>query len=121
MNEDGTMARLPDLRKLARKIQPQDHFDKGSYKIRLKNETLIERIVDVNLPTKYGSFDMIAYRQITTNEIHLALVKGKWEKDEVVMVRVHSSCVTGDIFGSFVVIVVTATKPVRWLKKKEKE
>ena len=67
---------------------------------RLKNESLIERLVDVDLPTKSGHFDLVAYRQITTGQEHLALVKGSWDKNDPVLVRVHSSCVTGDIFGS---------------------
>lgn len=100
MNEDGTMARLPDLRKVA------DHHNlklvsiKDLIAYRLKEESLIEREIAVNMPTNWGDFELVAYRQKNTNEMHLALVKGSWEKDEPVMVRVHSSCVTGDIFGS---------------------
>ncbi len=66
----------------------------------MKHESQIRRHVDVNLPTEYGDFKLVAYEEIATQEIHMALVKGTWEKDEPVMVRVHSSCVTGDIFGS---------------------
>jgi len=67
---------------------------------RLEHETLIRKEVSIKLPTEYGVFDMVAYTQLDTGESHLALVKGTWEKDEPVLVRVHSSCVTGDIFGS---------------------
>jgi 3,4-dihydroxy 2-butanone 4-phosphate synthase / GTP cyclohydrolase II len=100
MNEDGTMARLLDLRKVA------DHFGlklvsiKDLIAYRLKNESLIEREIKVNMPTDWGNFKMVAYRQTNTGEIHLALTKGEWTEEEPVLVRVHSSCVTGDIFGS---------------------
>ncbi|HCQ30041.1 MAG TPA: bifunctional 3,4-dihydroxy-2-butanone-4-phosphate synthase/GTP cyclohydrolase II, partial [Flavobacteriales bacterium] len=67
---------------------------------RIKHETLIERQVKVKMPTEWGDFDLVAYKQITDGTDHLALVKGTWDKDEPVLVRVHSSCVTGDIFGS---------------------
>ena len=66
----------------------------------MRTESLIERQVEVSLPTEHGEFRLVAYRQIDTNEEHLALVKGTWKKDEAVLTRVHSSCVTGDIFGS---------------------
>jgi 3,4-dihydroxy 2-butanone 4-phosphate synthase / GTP cyclohydrolase II len=100
MNEDGTMARLLDLRKVA------DHFGlklvsiKDLIAYRLKNESLIEREIKVNMPTDWGDFKMVAYRQTNTGEMHLALTKGEWTEEEPVLVRVHSSCVTGDIFGS---------------------
>ena len=100
MNEDGTMARLPELRKKADKFGLKLISIEKLIEFRLKHETLIERIVDVDMPTKSGHFQLYAYRQKTTGQEHLALVKGSWEKDEPVMVRVHSSCVTGDIFGS---------------------
>ena len=67
---------------------------------RIQKESLIEKEVDVKLPTNFGDFELHAYRQLTNGQLHLALVKGKWEKDETIMVRVHSSCITGDIFGS---------------------
>jgi 3,4-dihydroxy 2-butanone 4-phosphate synthase/GTP cyclohydrolase II len=67
---------------------------------RLKKESLIERQIDVNMPTEHGNFKLVAYRQLNTNDIHMALVRGEWQKDEPVLVRVHSSCMTGDIFGS---------------------
>ncbi len=102
MNEDGTMARLPDLRKIADKHGLHIISIKDIIAYRLQKESLIERLVDkVDLPTEFGSFRIIAYRQITTNEVHLALVKGSWNENEPVLVRVHSSCVTGDIFGSY--------------------
>lgn len=100
MNEDGTMARLPNLLKLAKKLNVRIISIKDLIKYRLESESLIERLIDVDLPTEFGDFDVVAYRQLTTGEIHLALIKGKWDEDEPVLVRVHSSCVTGDIFGS---------------------
>ena len=100
MNEDGTMARLPDLLKVAERFNMKIISIKDLIAYRLQKESLIERVIDVNMPTHYGSFKLTAYRQINGGEIHLALTKGTWGKDEPVMVRVHSSCVTGDIFGS---------------------
>lgn len=100
LNEDGTMARLPQLRLLADKFQMKLVSIKDLIEYRLKTETLIEREIAVDMPTEWGHFDLIAFRQKNTDELHLALVKGKWEPDEAVLVRVHSSCVTGDIFGS---------------------
>jgi len=100
MNEDGSMARLADLRKVA------DHFKlklvtiKDLIAYRMKVESQIRRQVQVNMPTEYGDFKLVAYEQINTTEVHMALIKGTWTNDEPVMVRVHSSCVTGDIFGS---------------------
>ncbi|MBI2281991.1 MAG: bifunctional 3,4-dihydroxy-2-butanone-4-phosphate synthase/GTP cyclohydrolase II [Bacteroidetes bacterium] len=100
MNEDGTMARLPDLLLIAKKFDLKIISIKDLIAYRLQNETLIMRIVTVNLPTTFGDFEMIAYKQKTNDMDHLALVKGTWEKDEPILVRVHSSCMTGDIFGS---------------------
>lgn len=100
LNEDGTMARLPDLRKIADKFQLKLVTIKDLIEYRMKVESQIRRHIDVNMPTAYGDFKLVAYEEIGTHEIHMALVKGTWEKDEPVMVRVHSSCVTGDIFGS---------------------
>lgn len=100
MNEDGTMARLPNLRKVA------DHFGLKLVSIadlieyRLRKESLIEKEVSVNMPTQLGDFQLTCFRQTNTGDLHLALTKGTWEKDEPILVRVHSSCVTGDIFGS---------------------
>jgi 3,4-dihydroxy 2-butanone 4-phosphate synthase/GTP cyclohydrolase II len=100
MNEDGSMARLPHLRKIADQFKLKLISIDDLIDYRLKKESLIERITDVNMPTEYGSFQLKAYRQTNTGEVHLALVKGTWRKDDPVLVRVHSSCVTGDIFGS---------------------
>jgi 3,4-dihydroxy 2-butanone 4-phosphate synthase / GTP cyclohydrolase II len=100
MNEDGTMARLPDLLKIAERFNLKIVTIKDLIAYRIKKETLIEREVTVKLPTSWGNFDLTAYRQITTGQEHLALTKGQWNEDEAVLVRVHSSCMTGDIFGS---------------------
>jgi 3,4-dihydroxy 2-butanone 4-phosphate synthase/GTP cyclohydrolase II len=100
MNEDGTMARLPDLVEVAKRFNLKLVSIKDLIAYRLKNESLIKREIGVDMPTHWGDFDLIAFRQTNTQEIHLALIKGTWEKDEPIMVRVHSSCVTGDIFGS---------------------
>ena len=100
MNEDGTMAKLPDLIEVARKFDMKLISIKDLIAYRLKHETLIKREVEVEMPTKYGDFKLIAYTQITTGEQHLALVKGTWKKDEPVLLRVHSSCLTGDVLGS---------------------
>ncbi|MDX1904322.1 MAG: bifunctional 3,4-dihydroxy-2-butanone-4-phosphate synthase/GTP cyclohydrolase II [Thermonemataceae bacterium] len=100
MSEDGTMARLPELRKIADKFGLKLISIEDLIAYRLKNESLITREIGVEMPTKWGNFDLIAYKQINTSEIHLALIKGTWQSDEAVLVRVHSSCVTGDIFGS---------------------
>ncbi len=100
LNEDGSMARLPDLRKVADKHHLKLVSIKDLIAYRLKHESLIKREIGVKMPTDFGSFDLIAYRQVSTGEIHMALVKGDWSENEPVLVRVHSSCVTGDIFGS---------------------
>ena len=100
MNEDGSMARLPDLVHVAKKFNLKLISIKDLIAYRLKNESLIKREIGVELPTTYGDFDLIAFRQTNTEEIHMALIKGTWTEDEPIMVRVHSSCVTGDIFGS---------------------
>ncbi len=100
MNEDGTMARLPDLRKVADQFQLKLVAIKDLITYRMEMESLVEEKVDVNMPTDFGDFRLVAFEQTTTHENHLALVKGEWEEDEPVMVRVHSSCITGDIFGS---------------------
>lgn len=101
MNEDGTMARLPDLRKVADRFHLKLVTIKDLIKYRLKRDSLIKKEIEVAMPSQYGNFKLTAYRQTNSNDVHLALVKGEWLKDEPVMVRVHSSCVTGDIFGSF--------------------
>ncbi|WP_341228374.1 bifunctional 3,4-dihydroxy-2-butanone-4-phosphate synthase/GTP cyclohydrolase II [uncultured Arcticibacterium sp.] len=100
LNEDGTMSRLPDLRILADKFDLKLVSIKDMIEYRLSNESLIEREIGVAMPTEWGNFDLLAYRQTDNNQLHLALKKGTWEEGEPVMVRVHSSCVTGDIFGS---------------------
>ncbi|HMT28703.1 MAG TPA: bifunctional 3,4-dihydroxy-2-butanone-4-phosphate synthase/GTP cyclohydrolase II, partial [Bacteroidia bacterium] len=100
MNEDGTMARLPDLFLIAKKFGLKVISIEDLISYRLKTESLIEKEVNINLPTQYGSFNLVAYKQLTNNMEHLALYKGEWLKDEPILVRVHSSCITGDIFGS---------------------
>lgn len=100
MNEDGTMARLPELAVIARKFNMKLVSIEDLIAYRMQNESLIEEVVKVDMPTKYGDFKLSAYRQTTTGEEHLALVKGEWGPDESVLVRVHSSCFTGDILGS---------------------
>lgn len=100
MNEDGSMARLPDLVHVAKRFGLKLVSIKDLVEYRVKKETLISKEVEVDMPTEHGHFKLIAYQQTNTQETHLALVRGTWEKDEPVLVRVHSSCVTGDIFGS---------------------
>ena len=100
MNEDGSMARLPELRKIADKFDLKLVSIEDLITYRLKNESLITKDIAIELPTEWGDFELHLYTQITTGEKHIALVKGKWDKNEPVLVRVHSSCVTGDIFGS---------------------
>lgn len=100
MNEDGSMARLPELRKIADKFDLKLVTIQDLITYRLKNESLISKDIAVEMPTEWGDFQLHLYTQITTGEKHIALVKGEWEKEEPVLVRVHSSCVTGDIFGS---------------------
>jgi 3,4-dihydroxy 2-butanone 4-phosphate synthase / GTP cyclohydrolase II len=100
LNEDGTMARLPQLQELAKKFDMKLVSIKDLIAYRLKIESLIKREIVVDMPTEWGHFELSAYKQINTDETHLVLTKGEWEKDEPVMVRVHSSCLTGDIFGS---------------------
>jgi 3,4-dihydroxy 2-butanone 4-phosphate synthase/GTP cyclohydrolase II len=100
MNDDGTMARLPQLREIAAKFELKIISIKDLISYRLQTETLIKEEVRVQMPTKHGMFDLVAFRQTNTGEMHLALVKGKWEADEPVLVRVHSSCFTGDILHS---------------------
>lgn len=101
MNDDGTMARMPDLEIIAKKFDLKIISIQDLIKYRMASESLIERQIDkIDMPTEWGDFELIAYKQVTTDETHIALVKGEWEEGESVMVRVHSSCVTGDIFGS---------------------
>lgn len=100
MNADGEMARLPELLEIAKKFDLKIISIEDLIAYRLQNESLIKKEVSVHMPTEWGEFEMVAYTQINTGEQHLALVKGSWEPNEPVLVRVHSSCVTGDIFGS---------------------
>ncbi|TAF33766.1 MAG: bifunctional 3,4-dihydroxy-2-butanone-4-phosphate synthase/GTP cyclohydrolase II [Cytophagales bacterium] len=100
MNEDGSMARLSDLRLVAEKFNMKLVAIKDLIAYRLKHESLIEKLVTVKMPTLYGDFELTSYKQINTGDIHLALTKGTFDENEPVLVRVHSSCVTGDIFGS---------------------
>ena len=100
LKDDGTMARLTDLIKIAHQFDLKIISIEDLIAYRLEHERLIEREVDIKLPTKLGDFNLTAYTQITTGEVHIALTKGEWEPDEPVMVRVHSSCATGDILGS---------------------
>src|SRR5882762_3062081 len=100
MNEDGSMARLPELLEIAEKFNLKVVSIKDLIEYRLKIDSLIEEIVRVDMPTKYGHFKLIAFREKNTSNEHLALVKGEWKKDEPLLVRVHSSCFTGDILGS---------------------
>jgi 3,4-dihydroxy 2-butanone 4-phosphate synthase/GTP cyclohydrolase II len=101
MNEDGSMARLPELVIIAKKFKLKIITIKDLIAYRIKNESLIRREQVVNLPTEFGDFKLHAYTQLTTGDTHLALVKGNWDKNEEILVRVHSSCVTGDIFASY--------------------
>jgi 3,4-dihydroxy 2-butanone 4-phosphate synthase/GTP cyclohydrolase II len=100
MNDDGSMARLPELMAVAKKFDFKIISIKDLIEYRIKKDSLIEEIVKVDMPTKYGSFKLIAFQEKNSSNEHLALIKGEWQKDEPVMVRVHSSCFTGDILGS---------------------
>ena len=100
INPDGTMARLPQLLEIAEKHDIKVTSIEKLIAYRLQRETLIRKEEDVNLPTRWGTFRLIAYTQLNNGATHLALKKGEWEAGEPVMVRVHSSCATGDIFGS---------------------
>lgn len=100
LNEDGTMARLPQLMKIAKKHDMKIISIEDLISYRLQNESLVEKQIEIQLPTEYGNFELVHFSQNTDGKEHLALVKGEWEKDEPVLVRVHSSCMTGDIFGS---------------------
>ena len=100
MNEDGTMARLPQLFEIAEKFNLKIISIEDLISYRLKSESLVEKGDKVKMPTAYGDFKLIPFRQISNGMEHVALIKGEWEKDEPILVRVHSSCITGDIFGS---------------------
>jgi len=100
MNEDGSMARLPDLLEIAKKFDFKIISIKDLIEYRLKRDSLIEEIVRVDMPTKHGHFKLIAFQEKNSSNEHLALIKGAWKPGEPVLVRVHSSCFTGDILGS---------------------
>ena len=100
LDENGDMARLPELRKMADRLKLKLVSIADLVEFRLRTESLIEKEIGVNMPTEYGDFELMAFRQKDTGEHHLALIKGSWTEDEPVAVRVHSSCMTGDIFGS---------------------
>lgn len=100
MNDDGTMARLPELMEIAKKFDLKIITIKDLIAYRLQKESLIIKGVQVHLPTAHGDFQFIPFKQKSNGLEHMALIKGTWEKDEPVLVRVHSSCATGDIFGS---------------------
>ncbi|MBS1652886.1 MAG: bifunctional 3,4-dihydroxy-2-butanone-4-phosphate synthase/GTP cyclohydrolase II [Bacteroidetes bacterium] len=100
MNEDGSMARLPDLIKIAEKFNLKVVSIKDLIQYRLEKESIIEQAVEVNMPTQWGNFKLAAFKVTINEQEHLALIKGEWKSNEPVLVRVHSSCVTGDIFGS---------------------
>lgn len=100
MNEDGSMARLPQLLEIARQWNLKIISIADLIEYRMRQDSLIEEIVRVSMPTIYGDFDMVAFRDKSTDMEHLAIIKGEWQKDEPVLTRVHSSCFTGDILGS---------------------
>ena len=100
LDENGDMARLPELRKMADRLNLKLVSIADLVEFRLRTESLIEKEIGVNMPTEYGDFELMAFRQKDTGENHLALIKGSWTENEPVAVRVHSSCMTGDIFGS---------------------
>jgi 3,4-dihydroxy 2-butanone 4-phosphate synthase/GTP cyclohydrolase II len=101
MNEDGSMARLPDLYEIAHRHNLKIISVEDLIKYRLDSETIIKRGDTVKLPTKYGNFELTPFLQLSNNQEHVAITKGEWTKDDAVLVRVHSSCITGDIFGSY--------------------
>ena len=100
LNEDGTMARLPELMKIAKRFDLKIISIEDLIAYRLEKESIVKRQVEVNMPTEWGNFKLIDYTVETSGQEHLVLAKGEWKKDEPVLVRMHSSCVTGDIFGS---------------------
>lgn len=101
MNEDGTMARLPQLLEIATKFDLKVISIKDLIEYRLRSECLVEEVVRVNMPTKFGDFTLVAFKEKLSGGEHLALIKGTWKVDEPILTRVHSSCFTGDILGSF--------------------
>jgi len=100
INEDGTMARLPQLKEVSKKFGIKIITIKDLIAYRLKMESIVEQGVEVDMPTQFGHFHLIPFRQKSNGQEHVALIKGTWEKEEPILVRVHSSCITGDIFSS---------------------
>jgi len=100
LNKNGSMARTPELHKIAEKFDLKFITIKDLIEYRIKNESLISEEANIELPTDFGDFKLKAYRQTTNEQLHLAIYKGVWGKEEELLVRVHSSCMTGDIFGS---------------------
>lgn len=100
MNDDGSMARLPELMKIAQRFNLKIISIKDMINYRIQSESLIERGEEVFLPTQHGNFRIIPFKQLSNGVEHIALIKGEWAVDEPILVRVHSSCMTGDIFGS---------------------
>ena len=100
MNDDGTMARVPELMEIAERFDLKIVSIKDLIAYRLEKESMIEEVERVHMPTQYGIFELVAFRQKDTGDLHLALIKGTWEEGEAILTRVHSSCVTGDILHS---------------------
>lgn len=100
LNEDGSMARVNELEIIAKKFNLKLITIKDLIEYRIQNESLISEEVNVKLPTNIGEFNLKAFKQLTNNQTHLVLYKGEWNEDDEILVRVHSSCMTGDIFGS---------------------
>jgi 3,4-dihydroxy 2-butanone 4-phosphate synthase / GTP cyclohydrolase II len=100
MNEDGSMARVPDLMRLADEYDMRIITIKDLIAYRMRQEKLVQRLIDVDMPTRFGAFRLVAFEERLTGDVHLALTKGEWTEDTPVIVRVHSQCITGDIFGS---------------------
>ncbi len=100
LNEDGSMARLPELAEIAKKFDLKLVSIEDLIAYRMQNESLVEKIIDVKMPTEFGNFDMHLFKETNADKEHLAIVKGTWEEGEPILVRVHSSCMTGDVFGS---------------------
>ena len=100
LNEDGTMARMPQLQEVAKRFGLRIITIKDLISYRLQRESLVEKGVEADMPTEHGHFRIVPFRQKSNGLEHVALFKGEWEKDEPILVRMHSSCMTGDIFGS---------------------
>ena len=100
LNEDGSMARIPDLAKIAKQFKLKMIAIKDLVSYRLRFESRVERVVTVELPTWWGNFELVAFRDLATDDEHIALIMGEWKTDEEVLVRIHSECLTGDLFGS---------------------